>query len=243
MPLTTAHPLITWPIWRLSRRWLDLPALIVGSTIPDITYFLHLRTMANIGHSGYGIIIQGIPAALCLLLIFSFVMLQPLRALSPGGIGRLLPEAYPFFPATRLAVIILSIFIGAWSHVFWDSFTHNGWFFMRNIPGLDTQIGPLRAYKYLQYTSGVLGTLGVIIWAIRVTRQRPPARERIANRVVPVALILGIVVVTTYFALGKNNPLTPYIVLIQTTIGLIAGTYLGLLAFSIIDRLRPFRRV
>lgn len=199
--------------------------------------------MPNIAHTGYGIVTQGIPASLCLLLVFSFVMLQPLRALSPGGVGRVLPETYSFFPAKRLAVIILSIFIGAWSHVFWDSFTHTGWFFVRNIPGLDTQIGPLRVHKYLQYASGVLGTAGVIIWAVLAARRHPPAPEKIANRITPIIIIASVAAVTTYFALGKNNPLTPYIVLIQTTVGVIAGTYLGVLVFSTIDRIRPFRRI
>lgn len=243
MPLTTAHPLIIAPLWYGSRRWLDLPALVVGSTIPDVTYFLNLRTVPNIGHSAYGILVEGIPAALCLLLIFRFVMLAPLRALSSGGLGRILPAAYPMFTAQRLLVIILSIVIGACTHIFWDSFTHDGWFFVRQFPVLDQQMGPLPVYKYLQYASGVFGTMGVILWAYFAGHKREKAPERLVNRTIPIAIILVTLAITLFFALGKNNPLTPYIVVVQTTVGSIAGTYLGLLIYSLIDTIRPFQRV
>ncbi len=243
MPLTTAHPIIIAPLWHLGRRWFDLPALIVGTMIPDIKYFLHLRTMENIGHSALGILIQGIPLSLCLLAIFGLVMLGPLRALWPGGFGRILPVTYTFLPAQRFAIIVTSIVIGAVSHVFWDSFTHDGWFFVRRIPLLDMQIGPLPVYKYVQYASGVFGTAAVIVWAIWAARPMPADLPRIANRTIPLCIIIATAAVTLYFALGKNNPLTPYIVLIQSTIGLIAGTFLGLLLFSVIDRLRPFARL
>ncbi len=219
-----------------------MPALIAGTTIPDITYFLNLRTVSNIGHSHIGILIQGIPAALCLLAVFAFVMLQPLRALSPRSLGRLLPTSYAFLPLRRFLVIVLSVYVGAWSHVFWDSFTHDGWFFVRNIPALDMQVGPLPVYKYLQYLSGIFGTLAVITWAVLVAKGRPAAPERIANRIMPVTIILSVLAITLYVALGKNNPLTPYIAVIQTTVGGIAGTFLGLLAFSLIDKIHPFTR-
>lgn len=243
MPLTTAHPILVLPIWHASRRWLDLPALIVGSMIPDIKYFLHLRTMENIGHTAFGILVQGIPAALCLLLIFSFVMARPLRALSPGGFGRIIPNNYTFLPIPRFLVIVISIVVGAASHVFWDSFTHQGWFFVRAFPVLDTQIGPLPVYKYLQYISGVLGTAAVLIWTTSATKRAPKSEKRIANRIVPMSIIIGTMLVITYIALGKNNPLTPYITLIQTVIGVISGLSLGLFLFSVVDRLRPFKRV
>ena len=243
MPLTTAHPIIVAPLWHASRKWLDLPALIVGSTIPDIKYFLHLRTMENIGHTGLGILVQGVPASLCLLALFSFVMLGPLRALSPGGVGRILPESYDFLPKERFVVIVISILIGAATHVFWDSFTHRGWFFVRMIPVLDTQMGPLPIYKYLQYISGVLGTAAVFIWAIYAIKRAPIQAERIANRVGPTSIILVTTIVILYIALGKNNPLTPYIALIQTVIGTISGVALGLFIFALVDRIRPFKRV
>ncbi len=243
MPLTTAHPIIVGPLWHASRKWLDLPALIVGSMIPDIKYFLHLRTMDNIGHSAFGILVQGIPASLCLLLIFSTVMLGPLRALSPGGFGRIVPERYLFFPAKRFLVIVTSIAIGAVTHVFWDSFTHEGWYFVRVFPVLDTQIGPLPIYKYLQYISGVVGTAAVLLWALVAIKSASATEDRIANRFGPATIVIGTTLIVTYIALGKNNPLTAYIALIQSVIGVISGVGLGLFFFAIIDKLRPFRRV
>ncbi|MEL6641047.1 MAG: DUF4184 family protein [Pseudomonadota bacterium] len=243
MPLTTAHPILVAPLWHVSRKWLDLPALIVGSAVPDIKYFLHLRTMDNIGHTAFGILVQGIPASLCLLAIFGFILLQPMRALSPAGFGRILPNRYDFFPKERFAIIIVSIVIGAATHVFWDSFTHRGWFFVRLFPVLDMQVGPLPVYKYLQYVSGVLGSAAVLAWAIFAIRKAPVQSERIAHRFVPTCIILVTAIIVTYFALGKNNPLTPYITLIQTVIGSIAGVSLGLFVFAVVDRIRPFQRV
>lgn len=242
MPLTTAHPIIVAPLWHMSRRWLDLPALIVGSMIPDITYFLWLRPVINIGHTPFGILVQGIPASLCLLCLFGWIMLGPLRALSPEGLGRVLPDRYAIFSATRLVTIVCSIGLGAATHVFWDSFTHDGWYFVRVFPVLDSEVGPLPIYKYLQYISGILGTAAVLIWAGLAARQVPVSGERIARRKVPFIIVGVTLLIVTSLALSKPAELSPHTILVQSVIGVIAGASLGLFLFACVDKIRPFKR-
>ena len=66
-------------------------------------------------------------------------------------------------------IVIVSIIIGALSHIFWDSFTHESGFFVQTIPSLKTNIDflgiQLPIFKLLQHGSTIIGGL-VIIYAI-----------------------------------------------------------------------------
>jgi len=241
MPLTLAHPIAVAPLWYVARKRLDLPALITGAMIPDIMYFLYLRPVLNMGHTVPGIIIQGIPASLLLLWVFFTLMRAPLAALFPRSLAPLLPPTYTFFPAQRFAVIVLSIALGAATHVFWDSFTHDGRMMVTLLPILETQIGPLPVYKYLQYGSGIFGTVAVVIWGATALRNQPQApHDHLPKqtRTLALLIILGVTAVVIAIALAKKAPLTPHTMLVQGTIGLIAGVWLGLLAYALWVRLQ-----
>ena len=157
MPLTISHPIAVIPIWYLSQRRLDLPALVVGSMIPDVSYYIHLKPVGNIGHSPWGVLVEGVPASLLLLFLFASVMQRPLRQLSPSVLGKLLPEHYPMVGARRLMNIVLSIVIGASTHIFWDNFTHKGFYLVELWPVLQSTVSGIPIYKLLQYGSGIFG--------------------------------------------------------------------------------------
>jgi heme/copper-type cytochrome/quinol oxidase subunit 1 len=66
-------------------------------------------------------------------------------------------------------VVTISILIGAASHIFWDSFTHDHGYFVQTIPALQNSVDflgrQIPMLKILQHGSTLLGGL-VIVFAI-----------------------------------------------------------------------------
>ncbi|MEL6354771.1 MAG: DUF4184 family protein [Cyanobacteria bacterium J06627_28] len=176
MPFTLSHPIAVWPLWRLSQKRLDLAALSVGAMVPDISYFLALRPVGNVGHSLAGIFLEGIPSGLALLVIGRYLLWRPMLLLMPRVIASRLPVPgrYSFLPLSRVFNIVVSIGVGALTHILWDSFTHaRGWgveqfgVLSREI-GISPVVVPM--YKWLQYGGGVVG-LAIILGLITVSLQ------------------------------------------------------------------------
>ena len=128
MPFTLAHPIATVPIWWGSKQKLHLASLAIGSMIPDADYFILLYPIKTIGHTFSGIFIQGIPYSIVLLLAIRYVLMRPFLALIPLQLAQKFPPPKKYFPIqiSELFNIILSIAIGAATHLIWDAFTHSG---------------------------------------------------------------------------------------------------------------------
>lgn len=249
MPFTLAHPIAIAPLWYASRRRLDLSALIVGAMVPDIAYFVSLRPVSNIGHSPLGVLIQGIPAGLGLLVLFHRVMRRPLGLLLGSALpeplaGRLPPpQPYRLWPFHRWGVIAVSLALGAFSHIFWDAFTHgHGWFVLR-WPGLQAELwGRLPVYKLLQYGGGVVGLIALGLWAMVAWMQRPPAPSRAMLAGQPVSprvqLASGLtltIAIAVWVGLAVGLWPTPTVsqLIVQAVIGGVTGGFLGLLTCAI----------
>jgi hypothetical protein len=130
MPWTFAHPAAILPFRRLCPLRLNFAALIVGSMTPDLGYYIQAYPLATIAHTFLGSLLVCLPTGIGLLvLVYSlrtpmwFVLPQPhRRALMP-----LFSIPVPTQPLSILGVAI-SLLIGAWTHLIWDSFTHeSGW--------------------------------------------------------------------------------------------------------------------
>ena len=168
MPLTFAHPAAVIP---LRRRWLPLSALIVGSIAPDLEYLMHLSPHSVISHTIVGLFLFCIPMGLITLWIFHQVWKKPLLALIAKNQGHP-PAPFTFWPLSRLAILATAVFIGALTHVVWDSFTHQYGWMIQQIPALSTPIfqtrwGEVPLYKLLQHGSTALGLAVLAVIAIR----------------------------------------------------------------------------
>jgi hypothetical protein len=134
MPFTFSHPAIVLPLARLSKNWLSLTGLIAGSIAPDFEYFFRMRMFSGISHKPEGLILFDLPAGLFLTFLFHNLIRNALYDNSPAGV-RSRVEIFKDFNWNRYFVnhwfaVIISILIGAMSHLFWDSFTHNYTFFV-----------------------------------------------------------------------------------------------------------------
>ena len=78
-------------------------------------------------------------------------------------------------------IIILSIIIGAYSHLFWYTFTHEWGFFAKHVHALQetwVQIPfnnfEVKGYKFLQHFSSFLGTIFIAFWIYKMPKQILP---------------------------------------------------------------------
>lgn len=181
MPFTLAHPAAVIPL----RRWplMATIPLIIGSLSPDLATRLPWRLAAQQGwlpphaHSVLGTLVVDLPLGLLLLCLLVWLR-TPLTA----------PLWQPHRRYVRQAILDLAavphwwlkaippLLVGSWTHIVWDSFTHQNRFMVRNLPFLDVYLfpgtdHPMPLYHALQYLCSALGLLAVVFWYWHSLRQ------------------------------------------------------------------------
>jgi Domain of unknown function (DUF4184) len=213
MPLTFAHPAAVIP---LRRCGLPLSALIIGSIAPDLEYLLRLAPRSEISHTIHGLFLFCIPMGLLTLWILHRVWKEPVLALLAGGhenAQSYQPEPFLFLPFSRLVILGTTVLIGAFTHLWWDSFTHqDGWWVHQaavlSTPIFETRWGTVPLYKLLQHGSTALGLAVIAIIAIRhkewMSYISPTGWRRLG-------LICGTAVVVGFgIAILRTGPITDF---------------------------------
>jgi hypothetical protein len=139
---------------------------------PDVPYFLPWRLAKHIPvvtHTFLGTLTLDLPIGLVLLLLF-WLLRAPLAApLGPGFEAKCFTALERFGSrASNWLLAPLSILIGSWTHLAWDSFTHaDGWMVSR----VSALSAPVSFFSYtgelchvLQYASSVFGLAVLAIW-------------------------------------------------------------------------------
>jgi hypothetical protein len=240
MPFTLAHPIAAAPIWLGSKRRLDLPSLFVGSIIPDIEYFLTLQPNRTIGHTLLGVLIQGLPCSIVLLLVTRYVLMYPFLALLPRQLGQRFPTLRSYFPlqGKHLFNVVASVVIGAASHLVWDDFTHwDGWF-VAHSKLLQYQLGSVPIYQLLQYGCGVIGVFALFLW-LSIWLNQAKSCNRIETltprwRALTIICIALCAFVLTWVAVDIHHIAGETFIeaFVRAVLGCISGLFLGLLLYS-----------
>lgn len=164
MPFTFSHPAIVLPLIFLPRQWFSLTGLVIGSLTPDFEYFLRMKIKSNYSHT-----IDG--------LLLAFIFHNIVRNSLYDNLPTILKSRFSAFRQfdwnghfkRNWLVVTISILIGAASHIFWDSFTHDHGYFVQTIPALQNSVDflgrQIPMLKILQHGSTLLGGL-VIVFAI-----------------------------------------------------------------------------
>lgn len=174
MPLTTAHPAIILPLCKFSKERISITALIIGSMTPDAEYFYHLMPKRTYSHLFAHAWWFDLLIALTLCVIFHLVIRNPLINNLPPFLNRRFIHLKAFNWINHFKqyffVIITSAWIGIYSHLIWDEFTHRGSYLVENIPFLNiylTNILSVEIYVHnlLQHLSSLFGTfiVGMVI--------------------------------------------------------------------------------
>jgi len=166
MPFTPAHSAIVLPFLR--SRYCSATGLIVGSIAPDFEYFFKLSVSSVHSHTLAGIFYFDIPVVLLLSLVFHLVVKKNLIMNLPIFLQVRFQDTllldYRKYLFTHYIVFLISAGVGAASHIFWDSFTHETGFFVQNLPVYDGTVVPYAGARYplfyaLQHLSTVVGLL------------------------------------------------------------------------------------
>jgi hypothetical protein len=181
MPGTFSHPAAILPLRRFTPRPLNFAALVIGSMTPDFGYFIDRFDLSRFAHSLPGSFLACLPTGVAMLILF-YLFAKPICYVLPSPHREVLSPVCPFFPR-QLSVwlmILLSLLLGAWTHIFWDAFTHlDGWFVERiaflRAPAFQTGSSMTHVYLALQEGSTLVGfPILVIAYWIWLRRQGKP---------------------------------------------------------------------
>ncbi len=175
--------------------------LIIGAIAPDIPYYFPASIAQYIPHQTHtlrGTFTVDVPMGMAVLLIL-WLLRAPLTAPLGARARTLCCAALQRFGSRPLhwALAPLSLLVGAWTHVLWDSFTHpHGWMVQRiAVLRVPVTIGGYTGElcHVLQYLSSVLGLAALAIWFL--TRPAPSAtdepRGRSGGLILMAALLLA----------------------------------------------------
>jgi Domain of unknown function (DUF4184) len=173
MPFTLAHPAAILPLRGL--RYLRTVPLIIGAMTPDLPYYVPAR-FGLIGPETHSVTAS---FTTCLLLGYAalgcvFLLRRPLTALLSARARWLCLTALAPFSRRPLewALAPVSIILGVWSHLLWDSFTHNDGWVVRRVAVLSAAV-TVGGYTgtvchVLQYLSSALGLAAMAVWYWRL---------------------------------------------------------------------------
>jgi hypothetical protein len=112
--------------------------LIIGSVIPDAGYLFGEKGADEFSHGFLGSFGFCLPAGILMVALFYWLR-APLVRILPAPYQRAL---FPLCqrPPGSLWAIIISLLIGTWTHLLWDSFTHTTGWFTQHLPVLQSQV-------------------------------------------------------------------------------------------------------
>lgn len=223
MPFTFSHPAIVLPLTYLPKKWFSLTGLIIGSLTPDFEYFLRMRVESYYSHTIGGIFWFDLPLGLLLSFIFHDLVRNSLF----GNLPIFLKSRFTTFKnfawnkyfIRNWLIVIVSIFIGTVSHIFWDSFTHTNGYFVEAIPALKNKVEffgeQIPSFKIFQHSSTLIGGL-VIVFAIYKLPTNKPKNENVNLKYW--IIIIGLTLVIVAIRLLQGLELKQYGSLIVTAI-------------------------
>jgi hypothetical protein len=225
MPFTISHIAAVLPFRRFLARFHVLSATIIGSMVPDFGWLTPWRPARFETHSAPSLLTFSLPVGLATFWIFQYWIRNPLLELLPEAAHA---RARRFQAHARAGdgrqwlMAAFGVLTGAFSHLVWDAFTHEGGRGLRLIPALDdpaVEIGShhLVGASLLQDVSSVIGllvVLGICLYELRPERaptaapkRRLGARERYLWS--SLCVLLTVIASLVFFVLALQPPHRP----------------------------------
>jgi hypothetical protein len=176
-----AHPAAAVTLRSRLGRFGVLSALVMGSLAPDMHYVLPLPVDRAESHSLAGLLWFCLPVSFAMYLVFHLVLKLPLLLLLPPSVaGRLAPfvSMRSLLPKVSWAGVVVSLCVGALTHLAWDAFTHSDGLATRALPILRAHMFfvdryNVHLYQVLQHASSVTGVALLALWSWRWLRAAP----------------------------------------------------------------------
>ena len=244
MPITFSHPAAVVPLLGVG---LVPSALVIGSITPDLPYYLPGPLTSARTHAASGIVTFDLVLGLLAFLVWHVLLAPTAVALAPAALRERLAPGLPV-PAReyvrRWWLVLVSLAIGAATHVVWDSFSHPGRWGTDRIGWLREEHGPFMGYTWVQYGSGAVGFVVLAIVLGRWWRRTPrtPGRQRVPA-LAPRAVLTCVALVVVSGVIGAAAGLltaddTLFAALFRMLTWGCGAAGAGWLAFAVATRLR-----
>jgi len=239
MPFTPAHPAIILPL--LKARRLSATGLIVGSTAPDFEYFFKFSVSSQFSHTWWGILYFNIPVAVLLSVVFHFFVKQNLINNFPDFLRARFQDTLAFdfksYLSANFLFFVLSAALGAASHIFWDSFTHEHGYFVNVLPFYKDTIVPYDGARYplfyaLQHLSTVVGLLLVTVYILLKKKVSIGAEDHSLYRYWIFVVLVTAVVVFIRFSIHSSDLIIGNVIVSSISGFCIALVVAGLIPFT-----------
>lgn len=238
MPFTLAHPAIVLPLTYLPKKWFSLTGLVIGSLTPDFEYFIRMRIQSDYSHTWIGVLWFDIPIGLFLAFIYHNIVREKLIDNTPNLIYSRLEKFKSFdwnsYFQRHWFVIILSLFIGAASHLIWDSFTHDHGYFVQKfealVSGQELFGRVIPTFKFLQHGSTLIGILVIAYSLLKLDQTKTTKRTVELKYWLTLALIV-ILIISARLIFGLDFKLYGHLI----ATGL-SGLIIGLILTPILTR-------
>lgn len=197
MPFTPTHVAAALPIAWMAKWRLPFSALAIGCMVPDAGVFFPMLFDYDSFHSVGGLFIDCTPVGVAVYFVFHLLVKQPAVELLPGPLRtRVRPIADRPVSVELSAILMVAacVFVGASTHVFWDSFTHHHrWGSMVAIPFLSSEAfsvsgRSVRWYAVAQHSSSLFLLPPMGLFGLRWLWKQPagapePKRTRIPDSI------------------------------------------------------------
>ena len=190
MPFTLAHATAALP---LRRTRLIPSAVLIGCLVPDFEYFVRLAPRTGGGHTFShtlaGLFVIDLPLGIAIFWLFHRYAKQSLWTWLPRAIRErvnLKPSALAFKSAPQSALVLASVFVGAGTHILWDSFCHASYWPARHLRFLHYSVllpnsELVQIYTLFQMASSFLGTVVLLIWIAYHLNRAPINSRKVDN--------------------------------------------------------------
>jgi hypothetical protein len=128
---------------------------------------------SDFSHSTPGIFTLDLLLGVLAFAVWHILVVPFAVAAAPGSLRDRLAPRLPVpwrehvSSARKVALVAVSLIVGAITHVFWDEFTHPHRWGPQHIGWLDEQQGLLPGYRWAQYASGVFGLVAIAVSVLR----------------------------------------------------------------------------
>jgi hypothetical protein len=213
MPFTVSHLAVVLPFSRQLARWRVLSAAAMGSMVPDFHIFAPWPMGRIETHSFMALFTFSLPVGLIGYWLFQYLIKAPLIELLPdGAFERWRPFSTPASIESSRQWIFAAcgVLAGAFTHLVWDAFTHEGARGIRMLPIPEEPFFDL-GHHHLPFTramqdgSSLLGLLAVIAifcYALRPGKEKPVAPRTLSaaeRRLWVWAILLGTIALWAVF--------------------------------------------
>lgn len=208
MPFTFSHPAIVLPLKKISGKTLSLTGLVIGSMIPDFEYFIRMKVKSIYSHTLSGIFWFDIPLGLLLTFVYHQIARDEFISNLPKILNKKLTVFKHFdwnaYFRQNWLIVLISITIGAASHLFWDAFTHPAGYFVRKGAWLSREITILNKHiqicRVVQQISSVIGGIIVLIAIFTLSNNQSEQSYRKSKYWLLVSMITAIIFTIRYIA-------------------------------------------